>query len=64
METKETLYEEYAREICKECNNKGNDKDLCEIRVTIDNTAKCMNYERCMKTQCNRCKNERECFKS
>lgn len=57
----ETIYETYKRELCTECKNKHNNKDLCEIRVNIKNVAQCINYERCMKNQCKTCKNNEKC---
>ena len=35
----ETIYETFKRELCAQCKNKNNDKDLCEIRVNIKNEA-------------------------
>lgn len=59
----ESIYETYKRVLCKEYNNKRNDKDLCNITLTIQNEAKCINYERCMKNQCKTCKSKDICFK-
>lgn len=50
------IYQRYIEEICTNCNNKKNDKDLCKITKKIDNTLKCENYERCMQNKCNTCK--------
>lgn len=47
----ESIFETYARVICKECNNRHNDIDLCEIRKTQDNTARCENYSKCMQAE-------------
>lgn len=57
MKTNETIYETYSRAICPECLNK--DKDLCNIVITVDNKAKCINYLRC-----SRCisKKEKDCI--
>lgn len=57
----ETIYETYKRELCTQCKNRYNNKDLCEIRVNIKNEAQCINYERCMKNQCKTCKNREKC---
>lgn len=62
-QTEETIYETYKRVICVECNNKHNDKDLCRITRTIDNKAKCFNYDRCMRNNCKTCKNNQKCNK-
>lgn len=59
--TEETIYETYKRTICVECNNKHNDKDLCRITRTLDNKAKCFNYDRCMRNNCKTCKNNQKC---
>lgn len=58
----ETIYETYARVLCPDCSNKYNTEDLCDIRVRQDNTAKCMNFKRCMENKCNTCKYNLECF--
>ena len=60
--TEESIYETYARVLCKDCSNRGNSKDLCRITVTQDRKAKCDSYEKCMKNQCKTCKNESKCF--
>ena len=60
--TEESIYETYARVICKDCSNRGNKKDLCRIAVTQDRKAKCDSYEKCMKIQCKTWKNESKCF--
>ncbi len=59
--TEETIYETYKRELCTQCKNKNNDKDLCKITVTQDRKARCTNYERCMKNKCKTCKNNEKC---
>ena len=59
--TEETIYETYARELCSQCRNKYNNKDLCRITVTQDRKAKCDSYERCMKNKCKICKNNTKC---
>ena len=59
----ETIYETYRRTICKECENRKNDKDLCKITRTNDNKAVCFNYEKCMKNKCKTCKDSEKCFK-
>ena len=56
-------FERYKEVICPECNNKYNTIDLCNITYTVDGTAKCVNYERCMKNKCKTCNKEEECFK-
>ena len=58
----ETIYETYARVICPDCSNRHNVNDLCEVRVTQDNTAKCMNFKRCMENQCKTCRYREKCF--
>ena len=57
----ETIYETYKRELCTQCKNRYNDKDLCRITVTQDKKAQCFDYERCMKNQCKTCKNREKC---
>ena len=59
----ENIFEAYARTICPECENKDNDRDLCNITKTEGNTARCFNYSRCMQNKCNTCKEVRACFK-
>lgn len=59
--TEETIYETYKRELCTQCKNKNNDKDLCRITVTQDRKARCTNYERCMKNKCKTCKDNTKC---
>ena len=59
--TEETIYETYKRELCTQCKNKNNNKDLCKITVTQDKKARCVNYERCMKNKCKTCKKCEEC---
>lgn len=59
--TEETIYETYKRELCTQCKNKHNDKDLCKITVTQDREAQCVNYERCMKNKCKTCKDNTKC---
>lgn len=58
----ESIFETYVRVICSECDNRDNDKDLCEIRRTQDNTAKCINYSRCMQNKCNTCIDNKKCW--
>lgn len=58
----ETIYETYARVLCKGCSNKSNNKDLCDIRVTRDRKAICYSYELCMKNKCHGCSSESKCF--
>ena len=58
----ETIYETYKRELCTQCKNRYNNKDLCEIRANIKNEAQCINYERCMKRKCQNCKRFDNCF--
>ena len=59
--TEETIYETYKRELCSKCKNKNNDKDLCNITVSLDNKASCFSYERCMKNKCKTCKDSEKC---
>ena len=59
--TEETIYETYKRELCTQCKNQPNDKDLCKITVTKDQKARCDSYERCMKNKCKTCKKCEEC---
>lgn len=56
-------FEEYRDNLCVNCNNKYNDKDLCNITRRIDNTVKCDNYSKCMRNKCNTCVNIKKCFK-
>lgn len=35
----------YVEEVCSKCENKLNDKDLCDIRITINGNANCVNYK-------------------
>lgn len=58
----ETIYETYRRVLCPECNNRHNTKDLCNIVVTMDKEAKCINYKRCMENQCKTCSYNKECL--
>ena len=60
--TEETIYDTYKRVLCEECNNRYNDKDLCNIVVNINKEAQCFNYDRCMKNQCKTCKEHDKCF--
>lgn len=60
--TEESIYETYARVICKDCSNRGNKKDLCRITVTQDRKARCYSYEKCMKKKCHGCNDENKCF--
>lgn len=57
----ESIYETYKRTLCTKCNNKHNDKDLCNITRTLDNKVVCFNYDRCMKNQCKTCKYNEKC---
>lgn len=59
----DSLYETYVKEICSDCANRKNTDDLCNIVVTIEKKAKCVNFERCMKNQCNTCIEQENCFK-
>lgn len=59
--TEETIYETYARVLCKECNNRKNNKDLCRITVARDQKAKCTSYDRCMQNKCKTCKDNQKC---
>lgn len=59
--TEETIYETYKRELCTQCKNKHNERDLCRITVTKDRKARCDSYERCMKNKCKTCKNNTKC---
>lgn len=59
--TEETIYETYKRELCTQCKNKNNNKDLCKITVTRDKKARCFSYERCMKNKCKTCKDNAKC---
>lgn len=36
---------EYVEEVCSKCENKLNDKDLCNIRININGNANCVNYK-------------------
>ena len=60
---KKNVFNYYVEKLCVSCNNKYNDKDLCNITRRIDGTVKCDNYERCMTNKCNTCEKEKECFK-
>ena len=60
--TEETIYETYARELCSQCRNKYNNKDLCRITVTRDRKARCINYK-CLTKKCHGCDDEVKCFK-
>ena len=57
----DNIYETYEKEICSECANRSNTKDLCNIVVTIEKKARCINYEKCMKNQCKTCKENLNC---
>lgn len=35
----------YVEEVCSKCENKLNDKDLCNIRININGNANCVNYK-------------------
>ena len=59
--TEETILETYKRELCSQCKNKNNNKDLCRITVTRDRKARCDSYERCMKNKCKTCKDNEKC---
>ena len=54
-------YERYKEYICNNCINKDNKEDLCHITKTIDNSYKCINYEKCMKNKCKTCKDCEKC---
>ena len=58
----ESIFETYVRIVCPECENRYNERDLCEIRKTEDNTAKCVNYSRCMQNKCNTYKDNKKCW--
>ena len=58
----ESIFEAYVRVLCPTCDNRDNDKDLCDIRRTQDNTAKCINYSRCMQNKCNTCRDNKNCW--
>lgn len=45
----ETIYETYTRTLCSNCNNRYKCQE--ELRKRIDNTIRCDNYEREIKTQ-------------
>ena len=36
---------EYVEEVCSKCENRLNDKDLCNIRININGKANCVNYK-------------------
>lgn len=57
----DNIYETYVKEICSECANRSNTKDLCNIVVTIEKKARCINYEKCMKNQCKTCNENLNC---
>lgn len=59
--TEETILETYKRELCSQCKNKNNNKDLCRITVTQDRKARCDSYDRCMKNKCKTCKDNEKC---
>lgn len=42
--TKETIYETYTRQICSNCKNR--DKCQEELKIKIDRSIKCDNYEK------------------
>ena len=54
-------YNRYKENICSNCKNKKNDKDLCNITKRLDNSYRCVNYEKCMKNKCQTCKNSERC---
>lgn len=60
----ETIYEAYVRIICPECENRDEpvERDLCHIVKTIGNSARCVNYKRCMENKCNTCIDNNKCF--
>lgn len=35
----------YVEEVCSKCENKLNDKDLCDIRTTINGKLNCVNFK-------------------
>lgn len=41
----------YVEEVCSKCENKLNDKDLCDIRTTINGKANCVNYKEIKEVQ-------------
>ena len=57
----DNIYETYVKEICSECANRRNTKDLCNIVITIEKKARCINYEKCMKNQCKTCNENLNC---
>ena len=59
--TEETIFETYKRELCTQCKNRNNKADLCNIRITLDKKARCINYDRCMRNKCKTCKKCEEC---
>ena len=59
--TEETIFETHKRELCMQCNNRNNNKDLCRITVTQDREARCDSYERCMQNKCKTCKDNLKC---
>lgn len=59
--TEESIYDTYKRDLCSRCSNRGNKKDLCHITVTLDQRAKCYNYEKCMQNKCKTCKDNLKC---
>ena len=40
----ESIIDTYARTICVNCKNRNT--DLCEVRKTVDNTFRCIYYEK------------------
>ena len=35
----------YVEEVCSKCENRLNDKDLCNIRATINGNLNCVNFK-------------------
>lgn len=44
INSKESVFETYARELCQQCKNK--EKNVCEIKEIKSKIFKCKNYER------------------
>lgn len=57
----ESIYETYTRELCTQCKNRNNNKDLCKITVNLKREAQCVNYEKCMQNKCKTCKDSEKC---
>lgn len=39
--------QEYIKKVCSKCEYKYNDRDICEIRHTHNNTYKCVYFKKC-----------------